>query len=282
MIRLLTGSEKPDTGEVRYAENLEVAWFEQNREALDPKSTLLKTLCPVGDTVDFRGNKLHIRSYLDRFLFTTGQMDMDVGKLSGGEQSRLLLAKLMLRPANLLVLDEPTNDLDLATLEVLEDCLSSFPGAVLLVTHDRWFLDQVTSKILAFSKDSDSGQPVVTAFEGYPQWESHERIRLEQEEVKRRDRERALRAQTTSTASSPQKSNKKNLSYKDQREWDNMEATIRDAEIHVERLSAESQSSEVLKSPSRLREVMSTLHSAQEKVEALYARWAELESLQGE
>jgi ATP-binding cassette subfamily F protein uup len=280
LIRMLTGAEQPDTGDIKQAENLEVAWFEQNREALDPKLSLLKTLCPVGDTVDFRGNKLHIRSYLDRFLFSAGQMDMEVGKLSGGEQSRLLLAKLMLRPANLLVLDEPTNDLDLATLEVLEDCLSSFPGAVLLVTHDRWFLDQVTSKILAFAKDSDSGRPIITTYEGYPQWEAHERIRTAQEEEKRREKEKALRTANAAAQTSAVKTSKKKLSFKEQREWDQMEATIRDAEAEVERLSAETQSPEVLKSPSKLREVMSALHSAQEKVESLYARWAELEALQ--
>jgi len=280
LIRMLTGAERPDSGDIKHADHLQVAWFEQNREALDPKISLLRTLCPVGDTVDFRGNKLHIRSYLDRFLFSTGQMDMEVGKLSGGEQSRLLLAKLMLRPANLLVLDEPTNDLDLATLEVLEDCLSSFPGAVLLVTHDRWFLDQVTSKILAFSKDSDSGRPTVTPFEGYPQWEAHERVRLAQEEDKRREKEKALRNANAAAQTSAVKTGKKRLSFKEQREWDQMETTIRDAETEVERLSAETQSPEVLKSPAKLREVMSALHSAQEKVESLYERWAELEALQ--
>jgi ATP-binding cassette subfamily F protein uup len=283
LIRLLTGAEQPDTGEVRYAEQLQVAWFEQNREALDPNTTLLKTLCPVGDTVDFRGNKLHIRSYLDRFLFSTGQMDMEVGKLSGGEQSRLLLARLMLRPANLLVLDEPTNDLDLATLEVLEDCLRSFPGAVLLVTHDRWFLDQVTSKILAFSKNFDTDAPEVTAFEGYPQWETHERERVAREDEKRKEREKAARNQQNlaKSAATAGKAPKKKLSYKDQREWESMELTIHNAEAEVARLSGESQSSESLKSPTKLRETLSALHSAQEKVEKLYARWAELEALQG-
>jgi ATP-binding cassette subfamily F protein uup len=283
LIRMLTGAEAPDTGDVRYAEQLQVAWFEQNRELLDPDTTVLKTLCPTGETVEFQGNRLHIRSYLDRFLFTQGMMDMEVRKLSGGEQSRLLLAKLMLRPANLLVLDEPTNDLDLATLEVLETCLSSFPGAVILVTHDRWFLDQVTSKILAFSKNLSTGAPEVTAFEGYPQWESHEQVRNARELEFRKERERAQRAETQAAqaAQAPQKSTKKRLSFKEQREWDAMEATIHEAEATVERLSAESQASEVLKSPGKLRAVMASLHEAQEEVERLYARWSELEALQG-
>jgi len=282
LIRMLTGAEAPDTGEVRYAEQLQVAWFEQNRELLDPDTTVLKTLCPTGETVEFQGNRLHIRSYLDRFLFTQGMMDMEVRKLSGGEQSRLLLAKLMLRPANLLVLDEPTNDLDLATLEVLETCLSSFPGAVILVTHDRWFLDQVTSKILAFSKNPDTGTPEITSFEGYPQWETHEQVRVAREEELRKEREKAQR-QASAQAAAPQaqaKSAKRKLSFKEQREWDQMETTIHDAEAQVEKLTADSQSSEVLKSPGKLREVMAALHDAQIRVEQLYARWAELESLQ--
>src|SRR5581483_6419954 len=121
--------------------------------------------------VDLRGARVHRRGYLERFLFRGEQMNMPVGMLSGGEQSRLLIARLMLRPAQVLVLDEPTNDLDLPTLDVLEDALAHFEGAVLLVTHDRYFLDQIATQILAFhTKPGEEGR--VTAFAGLDQWEA--------------------------------------------------------------------------------------------------------------
>ena len=143
LIRVLLGSEAPDEGTILRSEHLKVAYFEQNRETLPQQTTLRKTLCPSGDHVLYRGNEVHIHGYLDRFLFRREQVDMLVGKLSGGEQARVLLARLMLKEANVLVLDEPTNDLDMETLHVLQDCLTEFDGAVLLVTHDRYFLDQV-------------------------------------------------------------------------------------------------------------------------------------------
>lgn len=166
LLKMLVGEEKPDQGEVFFSEHLKIVWFEQNRESLDPDATVVETLCPRGDSVIFRGAKVHIKGYLDRFLFTPTQMEMKVGKLSGGEQSRLLVAKLMLQEANVLVLDEPTNDLDIATLDVLEEVLRDFSGAVLLVSHDRYFLDQVAKEIYAFEG------PKILTFHGVQQWES--------------------------------------------------------------------------------------------------------------
>ncbi len=171
LIRVLLGEEAPAAGTVMRADGLQVAYFQQSREALDPTLSLTDTLCPDGDHVSFRGARLHVRGYLERFLFTPEQMPMAVGKLSGGEQSRLLLAQLMLREAQLLVLDEPTNDLDLPTLAVLEESLTGFDGAVLLVTHDRYFLDQVATTILAF--DTRPGAPRgVIPFASLGQWEA--------------------------------------------------------------------------------------------------------------
>ena len=171
LIRVLLGEEAPATGTVTRADGLQVAYFQQSREALDPTLSLTDTLCPDGDHVSFRGARVHVRGYLERFLFTPEQMPMAVGKLSGGEQSRLLLAQLMLREAQLLVLDEPTNDLDLPTLAVLEESLTGFDGAVLLVTHDRYFLDQVATTILAF--DTRPGAPRgVIPFASLGQWEA--------------------------------------------------------------------------------------------------------------
>src|SRR5690606_17488014 len=150
LIRLLLGTEAPDSGTVYQADNLKIAYFEQNRDTLDPKKSLLKNICPEGDYVHYQGQYVFGRSYLERFLFNRQQMDLPVEKLSGGEQARLRIAQLMLNEAQVLVLDEPTNDLDVATLTVLEDSLRDFTGAVILVTHDRYFMDQVAHDIIAF------------------------------------------------------------------------------------------------------------------------------------
>jgi ATP-binding cassette subfamily F protein uup len=170
LIRVLLGEEAPAAGTVLRADGLQVAYFQQSREALDPTRTLADTLCPDGDHVSFRGARVHVRGYLERYLFDADQMQMQVGKLSGGEQSRLLLAQLMLREAQVLVLDEPTNDLDLPTLAVLEESLTGFDGAVLLVTHDRYFLDQVATTILAF--DTRPAPRGVIPFASLGQWEA--------------------------------------------------------------------------------------------------------------
>jgi len=163
LIRILLGHEEPDSGKIFRSDQLKVAYFEQGRDQLNPKTTLLRSVCPYGDHVTYGGRQVHIRSYLDRFLFSAEEMDMPVGRLSGGEQSRVLIARLMLQEANLLVLDEPTNDLDIATLNVLQECLLSFEGAIILVSHDRYFLDQVSSQILAFPP---------TFFADLAQWEA--------------------------------------------------------------------------------------------------------------
>src|SRR4029077_4141718 len=171
LIRVLLGDEPSSAGTVFRADGLEVAYFAQGRDALDPDRTVANTVCPDGDYVSFRGARVHVRGYLERFLFSSEQTTMSVGKLSGGEQSRLLLAQLMLRPAHVLVLDEPTNDLDLATLSVLEESLTEFDGAVLLVSHDRYFLDQVATTILAFDTRPEAPASVVP-FASLGQWES--------------------------------------------------------------------------------------------------------------
>jgi ATP-binding cassette subfamily F protein uup len=263
LIRALLGTETLDSGEVFRSDQLRVAYFEQNRETLDPSQTLVKTLCPSGDHVDYRGTRVHIRSYLDRFLFSSEQMEMAVGKLSGGEQSRLLLARLMLQPANLLVLDEPTNDLDLDTLNVLQDCLTEFEGAVLLVTHDRYFLDQVATQILAFPTN---GSGALTSFADLAQWEAWHETQVQPQQTAA---PKAAPAPATAPA-------KKKLSYKDQRELDGMEASIHAAEAELARLTEESARPEFASNASKLAELTRALSLAQAKVDRLYARWAEL------
>ena len=266
LIRMLTGGEQPDTGEVFQSDQLQVAYFEQNRETLDPKLTVYNTVCPLGDYVDVGGEKIHAKSYLTKFLFSYDQMDMPVAKLSGGEQSRLLLARLMLRKANVLVLDEPTNDLDMATLDVLEDVLREFNGAVILVTHDRYFLDQTTEQIMAFAEDRN-GDKTIERFAGLAQWEAWQEARANE----------PVSPPKPAAAQAAAKSAKKKLTFKDQRELDQMEGNIKKAEGRLETLTAESQKPEIASNSSRLTEITRQMAEAQAEIDRLYARWSELE-----
>jgi len=270
LIRALFGTssdDKPDRGDVFHYDELAVAYFEQNRALLDPNETVAKTLAPHGDQVIYRGTPLHIRSYLDRFLFTKLQSDMPVAKLSGGEQSRLLIAKLMLKDANVLVLDEPTNDLDMSTLDILQSCLEDFAGAVLLVTHDRYFLDAVCNKILAFPLD-DTGPRGITAFADLAQWESW---REEQRTAFRAKLEPAVKsAPSPATTAKPKK-----RSYKDQLEFDSMEGRIHEAETELKRLEKEAEES--ASNAAKLLDLQPKIAELQQRIEVLYARWAELE-----
>lgn len=273
LIRMLLNEEQPDQGVVLRSDFLKVAYFEQNRETLDPELSVLRTLCPSGDQVSYQGRNVHIRSYLDRFLFEPGQMEMAVGKLSGGEQSRLLIARLMLREANLLVLDEPTNDLDLATLNVLEDCLTEFPGAIVLVTHDRYFLDQVANQILAFPLDSGTHSNEIIKFADLAQWEAwRDQLKLE-EPSKTASKKNSLNA--PKLAATPPK---RKLSFNEQRELKQMEGAILQAETEVSQWTAESIKPENQSNSKRLMEISQGLAQAHEKVEKLYQRWTELSS----
>jgi ATP-binding cassette subfamily F protein uup len=266
LLRVLTGQEEPSAGSVVRADGLSYAFFEQNRDSLDPDQRLADAICDEGDYVDFRGTRVHRHGYLERFLFRAEQMIMPVRMLSGGEQSRLLIARLMLRPAQVLVLDEPTNDLDLPTLSVLEEALQSFNGAVLLVTHDRYFLDQVATQILAFhTKPGEEGQ--VSAFAGLNQWEAW------------RPSQTAPRAQKARDATPDGAPAKKKLSYKDQRDWDTIEARITAADAKVAALEAECERPEVAVDGARLIELHAEIAAARAEVDALYGRWAELEAM---
>ncbi len=275
LIQTLLKEEEPDTGSVSHVDGLQVAYFQQNREALDPKVTVAKTICPSGDFVDYRGNRMHIRGYLDRFLFTQGQMDMAVGKLSGGEQGRLLIAQLMLQPANILVLDEPTNDLDMATLAVLEECLTEFQGAILLVTHDRYFLDQVANQILAFSPfPEERGQ--ITSFASLGQWEAWFTDTNRKPRLQGSGGSSAGSSVTVASAPAVEQKKRK-LSFKEQRELDSMESNIHKIEAELAHWTAESLKPENTSHSAKLMEISQKMTQLQAEIERLYLRWSELE-----
>ncbi len=277
LIRVLLGEEPPSEGTVQRADGLQVAYFQQSRDALDPALSVANTLCPDGDFVTFRGARVHVRGYLERFLFQSEQADMPVGKLSGGEQSRLLLADLMLREAQLLVLDEPTNDLDLPTLAVLEESLTGFDGAVLLVTHDRYFLDQVATTILAFTQVTPAAAPGamrgVVPFASFAQWEVWRAQQLEAE--------KAAATARTREGGGGAKPGRRKLTYGEQREYDAIEETLARAEAALAEAAAESEKPEHASDAGRLVELIAAVTARQEDIDRLYARWAELEAKVG-
>jgi ABC transport system ATP-binding/permease protein len=277
LLRALTGEEAPTSGEVVRAEHLRIAYFDQNRESLDPTRSVVDTVCPGGDYVEFRGARVHRHGYLERFLFRSEQMSQPVGRLSGGEQSRLVLARLMLQPANVLVLDEPTNDLDLPTLTVLEEALASFDGAVLLVTHDRYFLDQVATQILAFhTRPGEEGQ--VTTLAGLDQWEVwHTTQGSPPRAAPKHLAPRANVAAARAADVSPPK--RKKLSFKDQQDWRTIETRILEAEAKVAALESEAAQPDVVAQAARLVTLHVEIAAARATIDVLYARWAELEAL---
>ena len=286
LIKALLGLIEPTSGTTKRAEKIEIAYFEQHRDTIDMKKTVLRNVCDEGDYVDFRGQFVFARSYLDRFLFRTEQHDMPVEKLSGGEQARLRIAQMMLTPANVLVLDEPTNDLDLATLAILEETLADFPGAVILVTHDRYFLDQVSNRILAFEMDLED-EPELLEFASFSQWEDwreardEERRELAKSLTKKGQAKAAANAQAAAMAASaaslaaPAKKARK-LSFKEKHELDTMEANIAEAEASLASLQAEVATPDVLANAPKLTELYGKIGDVQKRIEKLYARWEEL------
>ncbi|MGZ3710897.1 MAG: ATP-binding cassette domain-containing protein, partial [Bdellovibrionota bacterium] len=269
LIKVLLKLEEPTTGTVFHSENLKISYFEQNRDSLDPDITVLKTICPVGEHLDYNDRRIHARSYLDRFLFTGNQVEQPVGRLSGGEQSRLLLAKLMLEPANMLVLDEPTNDLDMATLDMLQEVLVEYKGAVVLVTHDRYFLDQVANQILGWGV-KPNGKKEIVSFTNLEQWENWHDSLPEPGPEKKPEKKAAL---------APAAGEKKKLNNKEQRELDGMEALIAEKESKLADLTSESEKPELGANAKKLQELTSEMAGVQKEIEKLYARWSELTAL---
>ncbi len=262
LLRLLADQLAPDSGQIKRADGLRVVLFDQNRQQLDRSLTLRRALSPTGDTVYFRDSATHITSWAKRFLFGSEQLDMPVSDLSGGEQARILIARLMLEPADLLILDEPTNDLDIASLEVLEDSLEDFPGALVLVTHDRYMLDRLSTDLLALD-----GQGGAELFADYAQWEA--RQSQPPESAAKQDRKPAA----PKAPSAPSK----RLTWSEQRELEQMEANIQKAEEDLAKFQAELSDPATAADHVKMHAVCDNLHTAQERVETLYARWQELE-----
>ncbi len=270
LIRSLVGQLPIDEGVLKITEGVKYSYFDQRKETLELDKTVLRNLCPEGDYVHLQGQPIYARSYLSRFHFRPEQMDMPASRLSGGEQSRLILIRMMLQAEQVLILDEPTNDLDIETLDTFQEALEEFPGAIILVTHDRYFLDQVATEILAFS-----GNGEIEKFADFFQWE--EWHKTQSNSAKKKD---SAKAQNAST--SPVKTNAIKLSYKERLELESMEIKIMKEEEALSALQSQLQDPMILASHDKLSAVSQSINSQQHKVETLYARWQELSGRDGD
>jgi ATP-binding cassette subfamily F protein uup len=275
LIRILLGELQPESGSVKLGTRLEIAYFDQLRVHLDPEKNLIDNVCGGREFIEIQGRKRHAISYLGDFLFAAERVRTPLKALSGGEQNRAILAKLFSKPANLLVLDEPTNDLDVETLELLEEILLDFDGTVLLVSHDREFMDNVVTSIFVL----DGSGKVAEYVGGYSHWagQGGKLFSLEEPGASTGMARPDPRQKVTKQALAPQP---KRLSYKDQRELDALPGLIE----HLE--SRQAELAEKISSPGFYQqghtvthEVLEQLASMQSELNAAYARWEELDGL---
>jgi len=272
LLRLMRGDIKPEVGKIRRAEGLRVVYFDQNRQ-LDPDVTLRRALAPDSDAVIYQDRVIHVASWAERFLFSAENLNQRVSQLSGGERARVLIAQLMLQPADVLLLDEPTNDLDIPTLEILEESLLEYPGALVLVTHDRFMLDRVSTVVIGLD-----GLGAAERFADYSQWETWQRGQLSAATAKSANGNRRPRP---GAGDGSRPAAKKKLSYVEAREFASIEDRIHEAEQLLEARRTALEDPAITGDRMSLQNACTELDQAQKSVDTLYARWAELEQKQG-
>jgi ABC transport system ATP-binding/permease protein len=265
LLRMLLGEVAPRSGEIRRADWLRIIYFDQSRQ-LDLSLSLRRALAPEGDSVLYQDRVIHVASWAAKFLFSGEQLDQPVERLSGGERARVLIAQLMLQPADILLLDEPTNDLDIPTLEILEQSLLEFRGSLVLVTHDRYLLDRVSTVVLGLD-----GQGGVESFADYGQWE-----------IWQTERRRARNETTTSSppipgSIAPPVQTQTKLSYLEAREYAGIEQRITDAEQRLQSKRTALEDPAIASDGPKLVSAQAELESAQNDLDKLFARWAELQ-----
>jgi ATP-binding cassette subfamily F protein uup len=263
LLKMLVGALAPDSGSVEVGTNVQIAYYDQQREQLDPERTVVDTVGDGNDVVTVGGRSRHVHGYLEDFLFPAARARSKVKALSGGERNRLLLARLFTRPANVLVLDEPTNDLDIETLELLESQLADFDGTVLLVSHDRAFLNNVVTSTLA----CEGGGVVREYVGGYDDWQ------------RQRPSANLPTAPAKTPARAQAKAAVKKLSYKEQRELDGLPAQLEAHEQRIAALETQIAAPEFYrKSAEDIHAVIEQLEQARAALTAAYARWDSLDS----
>lgn len=271
LLQILLKQLEPQSGSVRHGTRLNIAYFDQLRAQLDPDATLADAVSEGKDYLDINGQRLHIMSYLGNFLFPPARARSPVRSLSGGERNRALLARLFSKPCNLLVMDEPTNDLDVETLELLEDLLANFDGSLLLVSHDRTFLDNVVTSTLVFEGGGRIGEFVG----GYSDWLAYSSRSKAQDKA---DIPPPPSQSKAAEAAAP--SAKKKLSYKEQKELEALPARIEELEGRQSALNARINAADFYKeSPETVKSVLAEAETLAQDLEQAYARWDELEAL---
>ncbi|MBV1872748.1 MAG: ATP-binding cassette domain-containing protein, partial [Gammaproteobacteria bacterium] len=267
LLKLLLGQLEPDEGSIKIGTNLNVAYFDQLRSQLDETLSVRDNLGEGKDTVTINGRDKHVIGYLQDFLFSPDRANTPVKALSGGEKNRLLLAKLFARESNVLVLDEPTNDLDIETLDLLEELVADYPGTLLIVSHDRTFLNNVVTSIFAFE-----GNGLINEYVGgYDDWLRQHNTLSTQEitpasALKKQDKA-AVSSQTT----------KAKLSYKDQRELDSLPSKLHELEEQIELLQAQLAEPALHSDHEKLAQLSDKLTKTESELEKCFARWEELE-----
>jgi len=264
ILRAMSGELAVTKGTVKRANGLRIVYFSQMRE-IDPTLTLRRALAPDSDSVIYQDRIVHVASYANKFLFTGDQLNQPVDRLSGGERARVLIARLMLQPADVLMLDEPTNDLDIPTLEILEESLLEFTGVLVLVTHDRYMLDRVSNIVLGLD-----GHAHARTFADYSQWEdwkgSEQGYATNQQAA----------ANSSQKASASSNTSKKKLSYLEQREFDGIEALVDKADARMAAAHDLLEDPKVVTDAAALTAALAEMEAAQAEHDAVYARWAEL------
>jgi ATP-binding cassette subfamily F protein uup len=277
LLRLLRGDIKPASGTMRQADSLRIVHFDQNRE-LDPDVTLRRALAPNSDSVIYQDRVIHVGGWAARFLFTAEQLNQKVGRLSGGERARVLIAQLMLQPADVLLLDEPANDLDIPTLEILEESLLEYRGALVLVTHDRYMLDRVSTVVLGLD-----GMGGAERFADYQQWEEWQRSQKAAGKTNASVETQCPHANANgggagAAAVARVSLTKKKLSYKENREMETIEQRVAEAEREMQLKHDALLDPAITSDGVRLHAASLELEAAQRAIDELYARWVELEA----
>ena len=274
ILRAMSGEIPVSKGVVKRANGLRIVYFSQLRE-IDPTLTLRRALAPDSDAVVYQDRVVHVASYAAKFLFTGEQLNQPVERLSGGERGRVLIARLMLQPADVLMLDEPTNDLDIPTLEILEESLLEFPGALVMVTHDRYMLDRVSNVVLGLD-----GHGHARTFADYSQWEEWKGSEQGYATSQQASANSAQRATVASNVAAST-GGKKKLSYMEQREFDGIEERVDKADARLAAAHDRLEDPAIVTSPDALTAALAEMEAAQAEHDAIYQRWAELSEKAG-
>lgn len=276
LIKILLGKIAPDSGSVRQGVNQEVAYFDQYRMLLDEDMSVQDNVADGKQEITVDGKSRHVLGYLQDFLFSPKRARTPVKALSGGEKNRLLLAKLFAKPSNVLILDEPTNDLDIETLELLEEIVANYPGTVLTVSHDRAFINNTVTSIFAFEGDGHI-EEIVGDFNEYQHFCAEREAKRQEAKKRAQEAEQAEKAKKSKASASVKQSKK--LSYMAQRELDELPALVEQLEAQVEQLQSKVNDPEFFKqSQEDTQKILNQLSDTESKLEAAYDRWEELEN----